>query len=135
LATRGVDLSAITREQKVLAAAGACVLFIVFLFLPWFGFGGEDISGWDAVPSSWVLLIFAILATVILVADAFRFEIPIRVSVGAAAAYLTSVLMIVTVMFVLEPVGGFGGREWGIFLALVFAIIAFLASLAVWQED
>jgi hypothetical protein len=135
LATRGVDLSAVTREQKLLVAAGACVLFIVFLFLPWFGVGDADIDGWDAVPSSWVLLVFAVLATVVLAADAFGVETPLRLSVGAVATYLTSVLLIVTLMFVLEPIGGFGGREWGIFLALVFAIVAFLASLAAWREE
>jgi peptidoglycan/LPS O-acetylase OafA/YrhL len=127
-----MDLRSITRENKQLVAAGAGVLFIVSLFFPWYGAGDFTISGWDAVASSWIVLIFMILAIVVLAADAFRVDLPVRVNASAFAAYCSSIPLIVTVMYVFE---GGAGRKWGLFLALVFSAIAFIASAIVWRED
>jgi hypothetical protein len=131
-----LDLSSITRENKQLIAAGGGVLFIVSLFFPWYGadtpIGDFTVSGWDAVASSWIVLIFMILAVVVLAADAFRVDLPVRVNATAFAAYCSSIPLIVTVMYVFE---GSGGRKWGLFLALVFAAIAFIATAVVWRED
>jgi hypothetical protein len=127
-----MDLSSFTRENKQLVAVGAGILFIISLFFPWYGSGDFDVSGWDAVASSWIPLIFSILAIVVLAADAFRVELPVRVNASAFAAYCTSIPLIVTVMYVFE---GSVGRKWGLFLALVFALISFIAAAVVWRED
>jgi hypothetical protein len=126
-----VDLSNVTREQKEYVAIGALVLFIVFLFLPWFGSDGFDTSGWDLVPASWVLLIFAIAAILLLAADAFRFELPVRAPVGATAAYLASIPLIVTFMFLVD----ISGRKYGVVLSFIFALVAVIAAVILWRED
>jgi hypothetical protein len=127
-----LDLSSFTRENKQLVAVGAGILFIISLFFPWYGAGGFDVSGWDAVASSWIPLIFSILAIIVMAADAFRVDLPVRVNASAFAAYCTSIPLIITVMYVFE---GSVGREWGLFLALVFALISFGAAAIVWRED
>ena len=35
-------MNSLTREQKLLGAAGANVLFIISLFFPWYGFAGDQ---------------------------------------------------------------------------------------------
>ena len=42
-------MRSITREQRMLAAAAANVLFIICLFFPWYGVGEFDLSGEDEV--------------------------------------------------------------------------------------
>ena len=43
-------MRSITREQRMLAAAAANVLFIISLFFPWYGVGDLDFSGDDVIP-------------------------------------------------------------------------------------
>jgi hypothetical protein len=128
-----MDLRNLTREQRTLGAAGACVLYIISLFFPWYGAGGVTFSGWDVVSSSWILLIVMALAAATMAADALRIEVPIRVKHGAVAAYCTSFALLVTLMYLLDSNGV--GRKWGIFLALIFAIIAFVPAVMLWRED
>jgi hypothetical protein len=126
-----MDLRSLTRENKELVAAGAGVLFIISLFFPWYGVSGFTISGWDVVASSWILLIFMLVAVLVLAADAFQVELPVRVAPGAVATYCASIPLIVTLMYLFDG----NGRQWGIFLALVFSLVAFGVTVAVWRED
>jgi len=123
----------ITREQRMLGAAAANVLFIISLFFPWYGVGDFDLSGEDVVPSWWLMLIFAALAAAIFVADAYNFELPALVSPGNWAAYLTSVTFIVTVMVFLE--GSAGSRKFGVWLALIFSIVATVLAVVHAREE
>ena len=40
-------------------------MFVLTLFVPWFGSGGAEISGEEALPSYWLFLLFAIAAGVL----------------------------------------------------------------------
>lgn len=127
-------MNSLTREQRMLGAAGACVLFIISLFFSWYGAGDVSVSGQDVVPSWWILLILAAGAAALLAADAFNFELPARIDPAAWAAYLTSVVFIVTLMVFLEGGSGFG-REFGLFLALVFALAAVVLAVMHWRAE
>ena len=124
-------MSSLTREQRIYAAAGASVLFIISLFFNWFGVGDFNISGQDAVPSWWILLIAAAVAAAVLVADAMNFELPPVVRPAAWAVYLSSVCFIVTLMIFLEG----DNRKFGIFLALLFSIAALILAFLNWREE
>lgn len=124
----------LTREQRMLGAAAANILFLISLFFPWYGLGDANIGGDDVVPSWWVLLIFAIVAAALLAADAFNFELPAIVNPATWAAYLSSVTFIVTLMIFLEG-GGLAGREFGIFLALLFSLVATVLAVMHWREE
>jgi hypothetical protein len=128
-------VNSLTREQRIYAAAGASVLFIISLFFNWFGtdFGGVSVSqsGQDVVPSWWILLIFAAVAAALLIADLMNVELPTFIDPAAWAAYLTSVCFIVTLMIFLEG----SGRKFGIFLAIIFSIVAVVLSVVHWREE
>jgi peptidoglycan/LPS O-acetylase OafA/YrhL len=126
-----MDLSRVTRENKELIAVGAGILWIISLFFPWYDLGG-NVSGWDAVASSWIPLIFMVLGCAALAADAFAVELPVRVNAPSFAAYCVSIPLIINLMYVFE---GSGSRKWGLFLALVFSIAAFAAAAVVWREE
>jgi hypothetical protein len=128
-----MDLRNLTREQRTLGAAGACVLYIISLFFPWYGVEGFTASGWDVVNSSWILLIVMAAAAGVMAADALRFELPIRVKHGAVAAFCTAFALLVTLMYLLDTNGP--GRKWGLFLAFIFAIVAFVPAVMLWRED
>lgn len=128
-------MNSLTREQRMLGAAGACVLFIISLFFSWYGTGDVTFSGDDVVPSWWILLIFAAAAAALLAADAFNFELPARIDPASSAAYLTSVVFIVTVMVFLEGGGGGVGRRFGLFLALLFSLVAVVLAVMHWREE
>jgi len=127
-------VNSLTREQKLLGAAGANVLFIISLFFPWYGLGGVNVSGDDVVPSWWILLIFAAAAAAILAAEAFNRELPAAIDPPSWAAYLTSVTFIVTLMIFLEGFGG-ASRKIGLFLALIFSIVATVLTVMHWREE
>ena len=126
-------MNSLTREQKLLGAAGANVLFIISLFFPWYGFAGTNIDGTDVIPSWWIMLIFAAAAAAILAAEAFNYELPAAIDPATWAAYLTSVTFIVTLMIFLE--GSAGGRKIGLFLALIFSVIATVLTVIHWREE
>lgn len=127
-------LDEITREQKLLAAAAACGLWIVSLFLPWFSAGGFDINGEEVIPSYWIFLLLALAAGVLQGAEALRFELPDAVRPVAHGALLTSFPLVSTLAVFLEG-GTFGGRSWGMFLGLIFAIAAAALAFWVWRDE
>lgn len=121
----------LNREQRMLAAAAANILFVISLFFPWYGAFGVNVSGQDTVPSWWILLIFGVVAAALLAADALNFEVPAMIDGASWAAYLTSVTFIVTLMMFLE----FGSRKFGVFLAVLFSLVATVLAIMHWREE
>jgi len=128
-----MNLGGITREQKLLGAAIANVLFVVSLFLKWTGVdtpvgdfsqSGQDIDSW------WIALIIALVAAAIFAADFLRIELPPVASIPLAT-YLTSLAFFYSVvwMFALD------NRKYGIFLALIFSAVAVVLAASVWREE
>jgi hypothetical protein len=126
-----VSLSDLTRRQGMLGAAAACALYLVSLFLPWVGGGGISFSGSDVVPSWWLLLVLALVAAVVLAAEALDYDLPLQVNPTAVPAYLTSVVFIVTAMVFLEA----DGRRVGLFLALLTSAAAAGLAAYIWRRE
>lgn len=128
-------MNALTREQRIYAAAGASILFVISLFFNWRGEGDFSASGTEVVPSFWILLIFSAVAAVVLIAEAVDYELPGLLRDSAPlAAYLTSVSFIVTLMIFIDDFEGIG-RKFGIFLALLFSAAAFGLSVYHWRQE
>jgi hypothetical protein len=127
-----MDIRSLTREQRMLAAAAANVLFVIMLFLPWYGSDGFSDSGWSAINSSWVILIVALLAAALLAAEALNLAgLPAFLTGLALPTYLTSLTFWFTIFFLI----GADGTKVGIILALIFAVIANLLTLWLWRES
>jgi hypothetical protein len=120
-----MNLGGITREQKLLGAAGANVVFIIAMFLDWFGeFGRNDLDGW------WILLIIAAVSAAVFAADALNFELP-PVAGIPAATYLTSLLFFDTFLALFEG----SDHALGFWLALIASIVSTGLAWMVWKED
>jgi hypothetical protein len=125
-----MNLGGLTREQRLLGAAGACVVYIISLFLDWFGgpLGGsasrQDLDGW------WILLIIAIVAGGIFAADALNFELPPVFGI-TLATYLMSLLAFDSIIKLFELTS----RKYGFFLALIAALVGTGLAISVWRED
>jgi hypothetical protein len=137
----GINLGGVTREQKMLGAAAANILFIIMMFFDWFGAdasaGGFSVSfgasGTDVVPSWWILAIIAAVAAAVLAAEALYIELPLRTD-AVTGAWLSFIPFIFTVMIILEGPGG-ASRKIGIFLALIFSALAFALALIASREE
>lgn len=129
-------MRSITREQRLYIVAGACLLFVISLFFNWFKVDGAniDFTAQDSVPSWWILLIFAVVAGGIALADAQRYELPAVVRPATWVAALTGFVFLVTLMFFLDPPGGVD-RSFGLFLAILFSLIAAAMSVMHWREE
>ena len=127
-------MNEISREHRLLAAAVACGLFVICLFLPWYGAGPIDISGDDIVPSFWIFLLMALAAGLIMAADALNVELPEQIRPVPWAALLTAFPFVVTLAIFLEGTGG-AGRRYGLWGALLFTIIAFAIAVWIWREE
>jgi hypothetical protein len=127
-------MSTLTLQQKLYIAAGANVLVVISLFLKWFGAAGFGKSGLESVPSGWVLLVCALVAVGLLAAQAFGYDLPLRVPPYAAAAYLSSIPLIVSLMFFLDP-GPFAERKFGLFICLLASGAATAFSTQIWREE
>lgn len=125
-----MDLREITREQKMLGAAVAVLLFVISLFLKWqsvgpFSSSGTDIGAWP------IVLIIALVAGGILAAEALGMRVPIRVRPTALCSYLISLLVFYVVVFIFT----IDGLGYGIWLALIFSLVALGLTVALNRED
>lgn len=125
-----MDLREITREQKMLGAAVAMLLFIVSLFLKWqsvgpFSSSGTDIGAWP------IVLIIALVAGGVLAAEALGTELPIRVRPAALSSYLASLLVFYVVVFIFT----IDGLGYGIWFALIFSLVGLGLAVAVNREQ
>ncbi|MCX6409765.1 MAG: hypothetical protein NT143_04890 [Actinobacteria bacterium] len=125
-----MDLREITREQKMLGAAIAMLLFIVSLFLKWqsvgpFSGSGTDIGSWP------IAIILALVAGGVLAAEALGVDLPGRFQVTSLAAYLMSLLVFYVIVFIFA----IDGLAYGIWLALIFAVVGLALALSLHRAD
>lgn len=124
-----MNLGGLTREQRLLGAAGACVVYIIALFLPWAGAGGFSVSRQDA-GGWWILLILALLAGGIFAADALNFELPPVLGIPLAT-FLMTLLSFDAIIKMFE----LSGRKYGFFLALIVILVGTGLAISVWREE
>ncbi|HTX81575.1 MAG TPA: hypothetical protein VME44_05320 [Streptosporangiaceae bacterium] len=119
-----------------LAIGGAVIVLIIALFLPWFSMSanGGTADGLSSHGDLWVVFVLALLALIVLVArDAIarlpgNLPSPEQMLVGA-----TGLALLLTILGVVQKpssvaVLGSVGWSYGGWVALVAAIVAFLAA-------
>lgn len=126
-----MGLQGIAREQKEMGAAVAMLLFIISLFLKWQTFG--PISGSGADLGSWPLaFLIALAAGGIMAADALGMQIPLRrMNPIAVATYLMSLLVFYVLIFMFA----IDGLSYGVWLALLFSVVALVLTVSVYRDE
>ena len=114
------------REQKMFGIAGAMLLFVISLFLKWFGsFKGTDIDSW------WIALIVAIIGGGIFLAEALNVPPPVKwatIPVGALATVL------VFFWAFTHFIDG-SDLKFGAWLALISSLIGMILAVTVWNQE
>ena len=127
-----MDIRSLTREQRMLAAAAANVLFVIMLFLPWYDQQDGSVSGWSRIGSSWIILVIALVAAALLAVEALNIaQLPPALAGIAVPTYLTSLTFWFTIFYLV----GYSSTKIGIYLALIFSILANLFVLWLWRES
>src|SRR4051794_10917311 len=107
-------------------AGAAGVVLVLSLFLPWYGAGGETVSGWQALSVIDVVLALCALygiALLAFVATQRTPAVPLAIAgFGAWAALVASLLVLIRIID--APADGLG-VEWGVWVALVAALALF----------
>jgi hypothetical protein len=125
-----MDLREVTREQKMLGAAIAALLFIITLFLKWVSVGPVSASGTD-FGAWWIALLIALVGGGVLAADALGVELPLRLPVTSLATYLMSLLVFYVIIFIFAA----DSLSYGVWLALIFAVVALGLSYSLYRDD
>ena len=123
----------LSRPQLLLGAAAACGLFVLTLFVPWFGSGSAELTGEQALPSYWLFLLMAVGAGVLLASEQLGLEMPEWFRTAPHGALLAASPFVITLAIFLE--GGGLDRRLGVFAALVFSLIAVVFPLLAWRAE
>ena len=128
-----MSISAAARQRQIYIAAGANIVFIVSLFLPWFALGSYDsISGWTALPAPLPILLAAAVAAIGLFAEVNRIALPVRLDPVGVAAYASSIPLWFATTSLIG--GGGTGRDWGLIVAFLAAVVGTGFAVRVWRE-
>jgi hypothetical protein len=120
------------RQGRLIAGVGGLALF-GFLFLPWFGEGGVTQTGWQGQSSTDIyMLITAMVAVAVALPEARAILLPgVTMPGGAALLGGVATVLLIWLSFIDVPSGE--GREVGIYLALVAAIVITVGALMATQ--
>jgi hypothetical protein len=128
-----VTTSVAVRQRQIYIAAGANLLFVLSLFLPWYSLGSYDsVNGWSALAAPWLVLIAALVALAALFAEVYRLVLPLHLNPLGVAAYASSIPLWFSASDLLG--GGGTGRDWGLFVAVAAAVVATVFSVRVWRQ-
>lgn len=128
-----MDLSKLTTGDKLVLGGG--IAYLIFMFLPWYGYGGTDASnsGWDYFLGGVLPLILIVVMVVHVAITRFSPEttlpdlpLPwgqVHLIAGGIAAVLVLLRTIIG-----SDIEGFGvsfdlDRKYGLFLALIAAVV------------
>lgn len=123
-------IKGLPREQKMLGVAAAGLVFIISLFLNWYGAGGFSVKGTD-IDSWWIALILAIVAGGVYAGEALNVPLPVKgatIGVGALAALLVF-------FWALTHVIDGGGLKFGAWLGLIASAVGAILAGVVWNQE
>jgi hypothetical protein len=110
------------RQGRLIAGVGGLMLF-GFLFLPWFGEGGLNSTGWEGQSTTDIYLLITAMVAVAAALPSTRALLLPGVTMPGAAALLGGVgtVLLIWLSFIDFPSGA--DRKVGVYLALLAAIV------------
>jgi hypothetical protein len=109
-------------QGRLIAGLGGLLLF-GFLFLPWFSAGDVNQSGWEGQSSTDIYMLITAMVAVAAALPGTRAMLVPGVTMSGAAALLGGVATVLLIWLSFIDVPSGEGREVGIYLALVAAIL------------
>jgi drug/metabolite transporter (DMT)-like permease len=110
------------RQGRLIAGVGGLLLF-GFLFLPWFGQGGGNSTGWEGQSSTDIFLLITAMVAVAAFLPGSRASLVPGVSMSGAAAVLGGVATIILIWLAFIDFPSGADRKLGVYLALLAAIV------------
>jgi hypothetical protein len=122
------------RQGKLIVGVGGLLLF-GFLFLPWFGQPGGNLTGWEGQTTTDIyLLITAMVAVAAALPNTRALLVP-GVTMSGAAALLGAVATVLLIWLAFIDFPAATSHEVGVYLALIAAIViaigGYMAALGV----
>ena len=116
------------RQGKLIVGVGGLLLF-GFLFLPWFGEAGRNLTGWEGQTTTDIYLLITAMVAVAAALPNTRAVLVPGVTMSGAAALLGSVatVLLIWLAFIDFPSGA--GHKVGVYLALLAAIVIAIGGL------
>jgi FtsH-binding integral membrane protein len=122
-----MDLRRLRAGEWITALGGAILL--VALFIPWYDEGAVDPTGWQAFTvTDGILALVAIAALLVAVVTAQQRTPAVPLAMEAFVALAGLIAVILTVIRLLNLPGDAGGREIGVWLGLLGALVTFVGS-------
>jgi hypothetical protein len=109
-------------QGRLIAGLGGLLLF-AFLFLPWFSAAGVNESGWEGQSSTDIYMLITAMVAVAAALPGTRAMLVPGVTMSGAAALLGGVATVLLIWLSFIDVPSGEGREVGIYLALVAALL------------
>ena len=109
-------------QGRLVAGLGGLMLF-AFLFLPWFSAGSVNESGWQGQSSTDIYMLITAMVAVAAALPGTRALLVPGVTMSGAATLLGGVATVLLIWLSFIDVPSGEGREVGIYLALVAAIL------------
>src|SRR3954463_6750126 len=120
-------------QGRLIAGLGGLMLF-AFLFLPWFSADSVNQSGWEGQSSTDIYMLITAMVAVAAALPGTRAMLVPGVTMSGAATLLGGVATVLLIWLSFIDVPSGEGREVGIYLALVAALVitvgAFMSSSA-----
>jgi hypothetical protein len=115
-------------QGRLVVGLGGLLLF-GFLFLPWFGGGGVNETGWEGQSSTDIYLLITAMVAVAAALPGTRAELVPGATMSGAATLLGGVatVLLIWLSFIDFPSGA--DRKVGVYLALIAAIVITVGGL------
>lgn len=102
--------------------------FIGGMFLPWFA---GDVSGWDVIDSSWLVIVLAGAAALLLLLDATSGAAFGALPIPGLATFLTGFPLFYVALFLIPA----EDPRWGVWVALGLSAGALVLTTLAWIAD
>jgi hypothetical protein len=109
-------------QGRLVAGVGGLMLF-AFLFLPWFSAGDVNATGWQGQSSTDIYMLITAMVAVAAALPGTRALLVPGVTMSGAATLLGGVATVLLIWLSFIDVPSGEGREVGIYLALLAAIL------------
>jgi hypothetical protein len=127
-------MNASRRGQAQLIAGAGGVLLFIFLFLPWFGEGPVDLSGWEGQSSTDIYLLITAVVAVGAALSAGGVALP-GLTINGATALLGGVATLLLLWLLLFDFPDGADRGIGLYLSVVAAAVIASAGYRAAQEE